>query len=285
MNVFREAFRGPAREQTFTRIKTAVVFLAGTVTAVSMSVTGIGAQVAMAPMLSWMLGFKPDKAQAIATRYALFVSSGAVIGILMRNIEPDAYFLRGLILMLCATLGAMLAAPLAPRPDMLARRQLLQTIGMGVALFTLLQALRISALHPSIALAQWDQLWQLGLIGLATGTLTQAMGLASGILMVPGVYFVSGLSVHHSVALSTYVILLALPLPVYSYARQGLTASEYSNPAALGGVLGGLTGGYLLGSIPEKGVLIVFALMAMFFCAREVARIAAERSADRARVL
>jgi uncharacterized membrane protein YfcA len=261
-----------------TRAKIVIVFFTGLLTAIGSAVTGLAAQTAFAPMLSWMLGFSHEKALATALRYAVFVALGVVIGVFGAQAAPPQYLLQGLILMLCATVGAVIASPLSPRPEMQARRQFLQTIGIFVTFLTLTQAMRISELNPLTPFASWNMLWQIGLLGLGVGAVTQATGLAGGTLLVPVLTFLAGFRPNYAIALSSLVILLASALPAWSYNKKGLVDLAYGNPAAIGGFLGGLGGGLLLMRLPEKLALILFAVTAMFFCAREVARITLERS-------
>lgn len=273
----QRALRG-RRKLDLTPIKIVIVFFAGLFTAIGSALTGLGAQVAFAPMLSWMLGFNAEKALATAMRYAVIVALGVVIGIFGANSAPPLYLGQGILLMLAATIGAVLAAPLSPKPEMQSRRQFLQSIGIAITLFTLIQAVRIDALNPVPPRQNWNELWQIGLIGIGVGALTQATGLIGGILLIPALTFLVGFPVTHAIALSSLVVLLASALPAWSYARKGLTDLTYGNPAAIAGFLGGLAGGLLLMRLPEKAGLMLFAVVGMTLCAREVARITQERS-------
>lgn len=268
------------RKLDLTRIKIVIVFVVGYLTALGSALTGLGAQVAFAPMLSWMLGFSADKALATAMRYAVIVALGVVVGVFGANAVPPQYLLHGVILMFSATVGAIFASPFSPKPEMQIRRQFMQTLGIAVTLFTLMQAIRIDAFNPLPPHQGWNALWQVGLIGLTAGALTQATGLAGGVLLIPALVFLAGFHVTHALALSSLVILLASVLPAWSYSRKGLVDLTYGNPAAIAGFLGGLTGGFFLMRLSNKGGLMLFAVVAMFLCAREVSRITLERSSS-----
>src|SRR5689334_20568563 len=67
------------------RIKSVIVFVVGSLTALGGALTGLGAQVAFAPMLTWMLGFNAEKAQATAMRYAAFAAAASVFGAYAAN--------------------------------------------------------------------------------------------------------------------------------------------------------------------------------------------------------
>ena len=57
-----QSVRKPQRKLNVNGIKTIVVFFAAVGTAMGSAVTGFGAQIAFAPMLTWMLGFSSEKA-------------------------------------------------------------------------------------------------------------------------------------------------------------------------------------------------------------------------------
>src|SRR5947209_3676821 len=88
-------------------IKALIVLVIGGVTAVGSALTGIGAQVSFAPMLTWMLGFNADKARGTAMRYAVFVSLAAFIGMMVGQGggKIAGYCGIGVLLSLGATVG------------------------------------------------------------------------------------------------------------------------------------------------------------------------------------
>ncbi|HZT41821.1 MAG TPA: sulfite exporter TauE/SafE family protein [Chthonomonadaceae bacterium] len=283
--------RGSARRRRkldLSRIKAYIVFVVGVVTALGSGLSGLGAQVAFAPMLTWMLGFKTEKAQATALRYAAFVSAAAVAGAFFAQtlghktslnppVMPAAVWFYGVLLFLTATLGAVIARPLTPSPAMSRWKQTFQTIGVGIGLFVLINISHQTLLNAHVPdMAGWPRI---ALIGLGAGVLTQILGLASGVLLVPALYYLGGYSAQQAVAQSLMVVTLASLLPAWTYARRGLVDPVYGNAIILGGVIGGFAGGMLLAHTPEKIVLSLFALIAMFLSARELSRLAFERPA------
>lgn len=254
-------------------IKSVIVFCVALVTAVGSALSGLGAQVAFAPMLTWMLGFAADKALATALRYAMFTAFAAVVGAFVVKVTPPAFVQRGLLLVIAATVGAILAAPLSVKPGMVGQRRLFQSVGVLITLFTIVHTTRLTA---------WDvphfAVWNSGLalvgLGFVIGALTQVMGLASGTLLIPALTFLAAFKAKEAVALSLLVVALASALPAWSYARRGLADSTFGNWAVLGGIVGGFAGGLLLAQVSDNFVLIFFAVVAMFLCGRELARMA-----------
>ncbi|HZP81993.1 MAG TPA: TSUP family transporter [Chthonomonadaceae bacterium] len=256
-----------------TAIKSGIVFCVALVTAVGSALSGLGAQVAFAPMLTWMLGFAADKALATALRYAAFTAFAAVVGAFVAKVTPTAFVQRGLLLVIAATAGAILAAPFSVKPGMVAQRRLFQSLGVLLTLFTIVHTARLTAWDvPHFAV--WNSSLALAGLGFVVGALTQVMGLASGTLLIPALTFLAAFKAKEAVALSLLVVALASALPAWSYARRGLADATYGNWAVLGGIVGGFAGGLLLAKVTDSFVLLFFAVIAMFLCGRELARMA-----------
>ena len=267
-----QARRKKRKPLNISLIKSAIVLVIGFLTAVGSAVTGLGAQVAFAPMLSWMLGFTAEKALAAALRYAVITSLGVVVSAFVQHQTPSGLLLRGFMLFFGATIGAVLTAKLSPKPQETTKRSLYLSIGMFLTMLVIIQTTRQSWLD-SPHFATWNTPLALLALGGVVGMLTQAMGLASGILLFPALYYLGGFSAHYTVLLSLLVVALASLLPSWSYAQKGLVDTSFGNTALVGGLLGGLAGGWILTRVPEKGILYLFAVIAMFLCAKEMSRL------------
>ncbi len=294
---FRSGVRPGGRKLNISGIKTVIVALAATATAIGSALTGVGAQVAFSPMLTWMLGLPADTAQATAMRYGLFTSGAAVISaFLYENRDGHAHtsdssvrflLIAGMVLFIAATLGATLAATIAMKlkrngVTVLASqsiRRFFHTAAIGVGFFVLIQARQITSFNTG-HMAHWQTLSGLVAMGIIVGALTQLLGLVSGALMVPSLYFCCGFGAHSAVILSLLVILLASVLPAWSYARKGLIVPRYGNAAVIGGIIGGCLGGMILVHAEDRVLMFLFAGVTMFFPARELARMALSHPAE-----
>jgi uncharacterized membrane protein YfcA len=265
-------------------IKSLIVMIVGSFTALGSALTGIGAQVAFAPMLTWMLGFNTEKAKATALRYAVFVSLAACVGIAIRGVltglnavQIAGYVGAAELLCLGATIGAVISLPMAPGPTQISRRRLMQSLGVILTLFVVIQASHLSRLTAnSLHYAHWNAWWALLGMGFIVGIFTQATGLAGGVIMVPALYFLGGYNAYETVSLSLLVIAHVSLLPAWSYHKKRLDDTTFGNYAALGGTLGGLLGGLLLMNFQEKFILMFFGVVAMFLSARELYRLSME---------
>ena len=285
------------------RIKSLIVLVAGVFTALGGAFTGLGAQVAFAPMLTWMLGFGAEKAQATALRFAAFASVSAVFGAYAsyqlgsrqtmaaqmstefssERFWPWGLMGSGVLLFLGATVGAILTARFTPDVDQLGKKRFFQTLGVAFSLFVIAES-RLLVLSGGTHYALWHGFpsisWlALILLGMAAGGLTQILGLSSGVLMVPALYFAAGFTAVQATSLSLFVIVLASLLPAWSYSKRGLVDTTYSSAAAIGGIFGGLAGGLLIGHLSSLVIMTLFGGITMFLSARELARIASEKPA------
>jgi|SRR5579871_4628230 len=283
------------------RIKSVIVFVVGSLTALGGAITGLGAQVAFAPMLTWMLGFNAEKAQATAMRYAAFAAAASVFGayaahqmgyganpaagvqqeVSAAQFWPGNLLLSGLLIFLGATIGAIFTAGLAPKPHQVGRRRIFQTMGVGLGILVISEA-RLHLAAGTAHIALWHNMPHLAWLallamGIVVGGLTQVMGLSGGVLMVPALFFLGGYTAGQAATLSLLVVCLAALLPAWSYGRRGLVDTTYATPAVVGGLFGGLMGGLLLPHLSEMMIVILFSGIAMFLSARELARMALER--------
>jgi uncharacterized membrane protein YfcA len=112
-------------------------------------------------------------------------------------------------------------------------------------------------------------------IGLLVGALTQAGTLPGGLLMVAGLYYLGHFAAVPAIATSLLVIVLAALLPAWGYGQRGLVDTDYGGATIAGGMLGGFGGGLLLAMATHdpRPVLMLFGVVAMFLCARELYRL------------
>jgi uncharacterized membrane protein YfcA len=296
--------RGRRRKLNQPLIKSAIVFAAAIVTAIGSAVTGIGAHLAFAPMLTWMFGYGPDKAQGTALRFSLTAAAAAVVTFLWIDLhsqhlgsgyplgavqEDPTLLVNAVLLVIGGTVGALAAAPMTPRPTSTAVLRALQAIAIVVGVFTATEAAHISPLTRSdVHYAHWSAWWQILLLGIAVGAVTQIARLAVGTLLVPALFFFTALpqplgqrpiTAAEAVVEALMAVALAGVLPALAYTTRQLVDRTYLRSATVGGLVGGAIGGWLLTLLLERSILVFFAVFAMFLAAREIARLAADSHA------
>jgi len=254
-----------------TAIKTTIVFFVGMATGFGSALTGLAPQTGLGPALRWMLGFAPEKAQGTALRFVCYVLFAALVGVSIgHGVEAPLLLGSGLAAFVGATLGALIALPLAKLTALRASRRLFLTAGMGVMLYLVTDSARLGLYH--VHDVSPVNLFAVAGIGLLAGALTQAGALPGGLLMVAGLYYVGHYSAVQAIATSMLVIVMASLLPSWGYAQRGLVDTDYSGAMITGGILGGITGGIILAYTVHgpKPVLMLFGVVAMFLCAREL---------------
>jgi len=284
-------------------IKSVIVALSAIFTAIGSAVTGLGAHLAFGPMLTWMFGYGADKAQGTALRFSIVAALTTVISYFvivasahhagsgystaLERAEILLHLMRGLFLLIGSTIGAILTARFTPKPTATGLLRALQSVGVIVAIFTVTEALHLTAVTRSNThYAQLSAWWQILLLGLAVGAVTQITRLAAGTLMIPALYFLTAvpnsvlglrpLTPAEAVIEALIVVLLAALLPAWGYSQRKLVDGTYLFPATLGALVGGAIGAMLLNNLQERAVLMLFGLVAMFFAGREIARLAIE---------
>ena len=269
------------------KIKATIVFGVGWITALFSGLTGLGAQAAYAPMLTWMLGYAPEKAQGTALNYGAWTAGAAVMGAMAAGAMPSGFVLSGVMLLIGAIVGAIVAVPLAKQLQGQGWKRLFQSIGIALMLVVIVQTSHTGSLYTGRPnLAEWNSPGLLLLLGLGVGAATQVLGLAGGTLLVPALYLFSGIrngnnnQAAPAVGLSLFVIALASALPALAYNRKGLVDDTLRTEIIAAGLLGGFCGGWLLPNVLARFVIMMSAAIAMFLCARELARMSSGNGSE-----
>lgn len=254
-------------------IKNGIVLMVASIIAAGSAVTGLGAHLAFNPSLQWMFGFRPEKAHLVAIRFSAFASAAAVVVLARNGILTGALMVSAFMVFLGSILGALLGAAFTLKSEMLNQRRFFQILGVGLCLWTLIQATRLSSINPTVALVHWNGYGALLGVAIGVGILAQATRLISGVLLVPAMYFLCGFPAMQVVGISLSVVLMASLLPSLSAGRTTLSEPTYLTPSLLGGLLGGIVGALALLRFSEKGILLVFGIVAMYLCGQELTRI------------
>ena len=116
------------------------------------------------------------------------------------------------------------------------------------------------------ALAYWLRPRAL-LVGLGAGLINGLVGIGGGMLIVPGLIFVGRLSPREAVSTSLgAIMLLSLAALTMNLAMSGVHVSPAGTAALLvAGFLGAQVGGAMLSLLSQRVVLILFAVLTLFF--------------------
>jgi uncharacterized membrane protein YfcA len=270
-------------------IKQVIVCFMGALTAFGSALTGISAQVAFAPMLTWMLGFAEAKARATALLFSVVAAAGCVVvglaGVYGRLGMHDAaafagqFILMALVLAIGGIVGVTLmsaALVVTGTADRLAARgpyRIFQSVGVIVGLFVLERTTHASAWEPA-ELARLNSGYWVFLIAMSAGAAARLLSLTSGLLLVPALYYLCAFPLASAVLMSLSVAVIAAIPPILRYYSEGEMDREYMRWLVVGAGIGGVAGGYVLVTAPARPLLLLFGVVTMFLCARELARTA-----------
>lgn len=99
------------------------------------------------------------------------------------------------------------------------------------------------------------------LLGLVAGVFSGIVGIGGGIILVPALVYIFGLSQHQAQGTSLGMLMLPVGiLAVMQYYKQGFVDYKLVAFIAIGFVAGGYLGGKLAISIPETLIKRIFAL-------------------------
>lgn len=252
-------------------IKGVVMFLLGGGVAVGSAITGIGAQVAAAPMIHFLLGYSPEKSMGTALAFALFTAGAAAIGIWQGGVRLD--FTLALLLTIGATIGTMLVARPAADPRKANLRRAGQSLAILLSLYVIGEVFRQRVGGPTpVPITFFRDYPATGalILGTLAGALSHLLHIANGVLLVPALIYFLHRPVAEAMGTSLIVITLASILPAVSYSSRELVDRRMGPWMAGGGMIGGLAGGFWLARMAESGSLlplIAFGFVAMFLSA------------------
>ena len=118
----------------------------------------------------------------------------------------------------------------------------------------------------------FSEIMILCLIGISAGLIAGSMGVGGGIIVVPALAFIFGMTQHQAQGTSLAVLLFPVGiLAVYNYHKKGFVNFKYVLILVLAFVIGSYFGSLIAVNIPAKslkkmfGVLMLIAGMKMIF--------------------
>lgn len=240
------------------------------------ALTGISPLIAAVPMIVFLLGFQPARAQGTALAYSLCAAIGGAAGARAGGATPD--FVVGLIVAFGATLGAVLVGKAATGPRAKYLMRIGQSLAIILAIYVLGEALRHRIGGPrALTLDFLIQNRAIGafIIGIAVGAVAQLFQVTTGIFLVPALVYLAARPLPEAISTSLVVVAVASLLPTLGYAAKQAIDKGPGYWLCMGGALGGLAGGVLLGRLgfDSQLPLILFGLGAMILSGWTLSRI------------
>lgn len=112
--------------------------------------------------------------------------------------------------------------------------------------------------------------FKLILLGCITGLVNGLFGSGGGTILVPGMFFLLGISEHKAHATAISVILPLALVSSFIYIKHGIIVWDVTLKIVTGGAIGGYIGAKLLPKIPEAMLRKIFAVFMIVAALRMV---------------
>ncbi len=231
----------------------------GMATGLFSGLLGVGGGLVAVPAMVYFLGMRQHEAHGSSL---VLIIPVALVGALIFGSNHEVDLLVALVMAIGSISGAVFGARLTQRLSAVSLRQIFGVAALIIGVVMIGPGIA-HALHWSVPLqiairpSGW-LLWALGLaVGLATGVLSGLLGIGGGILMVPGMVLLLGLTQHVAEGTSLTVIIPTALAGSITHFRMGNIRFESAAFLAVGGVLGAALGALagLLASEPALRLL------------------------------
>lgn len=242
-------------------------FLIGTVAAL----TGIGGGSLIVPLLTLLYAISPPNAAGISLTTIVFTSIAATLNY---SRQQRIYYKTGLVLALATVPGAVLGALLS---SIVPARLLGVLFGfflvIGVALPMAFNPRSLIRRHSS-ARAHQDAvksdnelvnsgktMFLGGLLNFVGGTLSGLLGIGGGVLIVPTMTLVMGMSIHFATATSMFIIIFTSISGGTTHYFAGQINFEFALLLASGSIFGAQVGAHVSKRVSNVNLRRIFGLL------------------------
>jgi len=252
------------------RNRATITVAIGVATGLLAGLLGVGGGLIMVPGMTQLL--KMRQHEAVGTSLLVIIPI-ALVGAVVLGRSHDVDPLVGVILAVASIGGAVMGARLSRT---LSDRSLRRVFAIAVLVVAVVMLIGAAAalLHAAIGLHQASRpsgavLVVLGLaIGLVTGVVSGLLGIGGGIVMVPAMVLLLGLSQHLAQGTSLFVIVPTAAAGSITHFRLGNIRFAVAGWLAIGGTVGVVAGAVVALLVPDQGLRILFALFLLYTGAR-----------------
>jgi uncharacterized membrane protein YfcA len=248
------------------RKRATITVAIGVATGLLAGLLGVGGGLIMVPGMTQLL--KMRQHEAVGTSLLVIIPI-ALVGALVLGQSHDVDPLVGVILAVASIVGAVVGAGLTRTISDRTLRRVFAIAVLVVAVIMLIDA-GATMLHAGIGLHPSSRpsgalLVVLGLaIGLVTGVLSGLLGIGGGLVMVPAMVLVLGLSQHLAQGTSLFVIVPTAAAGSVTHLRLGNIRPAVAGWLAIGGIAGAVAGAMLALLVPDQALRILFAVFLLY---------------------
>jgi uncharacterized membrane protein YfcA len=227
---------------------------AGALTGIAGGLFGVGGGLVLVPMLTGF--FRLTQHQAHGTSLAV-IGATAITAILVYGAHANIAWSRAAFI----ALGSLVTARLGAR---WAVRLPAHTLRRAFAVFLALVAIRLLWQIPPVGaramLSEQGELFASLLLGLAAGALAGVMGVGGGMLVVPALTLVFGLSQQAAQGTSLAAMVVTAPSAAFEHSRHGNVMWRLVPMLAVGAALGAPLASWSAQGLPHAWLVRAFAL-------------------------
>jgi len=228
--------------------------IAGALTGIAGGLFGVGGGLVLIPILTGF--FRLTQHQAHGTSLAV-IGATAITAILVYGAHANIAWSRAAFI----ALGSLVTARLGAR---WAARLPAHTLRRAFAVFLVLVAIRLLWQVPPVGaramLSEPAELFASLLLGLAAGTLAGVMGVGGGMLVVPALTLVFGLTQQAAQGTSLAVMVVTAPSAAFEHSRHGNVVWRLVPMLAVGAALGAPLASWSAQGLPHAWLVRGFAL-------------------------
>ena len=220
----------------------------------------------MVPGMTQLLKMRQHEAAGTSL---LVIIPIALVGAVVLGQSHDVDPLVGVILAVASIGGAVVGARFTRTLSDRTLRRVFAIAVLVVAVIMLIGAAD-TMLHAGIGLHPGSRpsgalLFLLGLaIGLLTGVVSGLLGIGGGLVMVPAMVLILGLSQHLAQGTSLFVIVPTAAAGSVTHFRLGNIRLAVAGWLALGGSGGAIAGAILALLVPDQGLRVLFGLFLLY---------------------
>ncbi len=236
----------------------AVSFAAGLLGGLFAGLVGVGGGIVMIPLMTAAAGLSQHKAHG--TSLVAIVFTGGV-GAAVYFFHGAADWKVSLVLAVSAIVTARFGALYA---HSLSEKKLKKGFGAFLIFVTACMLVKGYLLHMTFALSFWPKMAALLFAGVFAGFISGMMGVGGGVVMVPPMVILAGMSQHMAQGTS---LLAMVPIGLsgaLTHYKLGNVHMRVAGGLVAGAIVGGYLGGTAANLLPETYLMALFLLMGVW---------------------
>ena len=214
---------------------------------------GVGGGIVMIPLMTWLAGLSQHRAHGTSLVAIVFTGAvGAGTYHLHRAVDWRVSLMLAVGAILFARLGALYAHSLS-------ERRLKRGFGIFLIFVSGMLLLHSHLLSRVFALGFWPRIATLFATGVFAGFVSGMMGVGGGVVMVPPMVILAGMSQHLAQGTSLLAMVAIGATGALTHYRLGNVDTKVAAGLVVGAMAGGYLGGTAANMLPEPSLKLIFA--------------------------